>query len=146
MTIDEYIREHLSESVRNMWPTDEPLWRKLVLVFLNLLHIIILLFISVGWLLIPPRCKELQLFYILTVLTMIGLFIFFNNCILTIIKKKLYTGQTCGGDGNINLVPLSKPMIYLSWIILLFIGIFNYIYPSSSAFCLAGKYFTCRSK
>ena len=125
-----------------MWPKDEPLGRKLLLTTLNLIHIAIIVFVSVGWLLIPPGCKGWQMIYIGVLTSLIVLYCIFNRCILTVVKERLYT-RTIKTNHEIDLIPLSKKGMYIGWLLLLAIGFFNYMYPHYSAFCMISRYFTC---
>jgi len=134
---------YLEKVWKGMWPKDQLLSVKICIFLVNLLHICILLFMGTGWLLIPPKYQYLQIIYIALIIITITLFLCLNKCILQNIKEWLYEKKELTKKKQFNIFPLRKKTVILIWSVFLMIGLWNYIVPEYSVFCLVGRYFNC---
>ena len=139
--MDRHFYSHMCQVAHNMWPSEEPLGRRIFILSVNLIHIIIVLFTAFGWFLIPPNQKALQILYIFTVVCTLCLYQIFDQCILQIVKQKLHSGSKTAK--NLNILPMSKRSLMYIWAVLAIVGLYNYVYPKRSVFCLLSKYFSC---
>lgn len=128
----------LTEWLQNIWPMDEPLCKRILILCISIIHLLIVIFIFTGWALIPPSLPLLQLFYIGLIFACIFLYICLNGCILTFIRKACYSQNK--DIKNISIMPnVGKRYLIAAWLILLILGLHNYYNPKYSFFNLLFK-------
>jgi len=103
---------------------------------LRLLHVGILVFIALGWL-IPPAFPSLQIAYIATLACTIWLFWYFNNrCFISLLAWDMVQDKERLGGRPMCLLPFKNNGVLWIWLLLLLIAVNNYVNPSYSTFAL----------
>jgi len=111
----------LESYLTKMYPMKESIDRRILILFFNLLHISIWLFIVLGIFLIPIGKNKISLVYIYTIIIIILLLFILKKCLCEIIKDKLHYSEYKN-----TFIPIRKKYLITLWIILLIIAILKY--------------------